>query len=189
MDGDYYKNKKTVAEYIALSKGIDGGELIKRFEEFLPKNSIVLEVGSGPGSDWKILNKNYNITGSDYSEDFLSYLTSHNPNGEFIKLDAITLHTKKTFDGIYSNKVLQHLTKEELIESITNSCKILNPKGVICYSFWKGAGTEIFKGLYVNYHTNSSLKKLFSHQFEILVLEDYAEFEKSDSLLLIAKRK
>ena len=57
------------------------------------------------------------------------------------------------------------------------------------HSFWKGNGSETFKGLFVNYHEKLSLKTLFEPNFEILHLGLYNEFDKDDSILLIAKKK
>jgi len=44
MTGDYYKTKESVAEYIRLAKEVNGGELIEKLKEFLPSNSIMLEI-------------------------------------------------------------------------------------------------------------------------------------------------
>ena len=189
MEGEYYKTKESVKEYIKLAKGVNGGELIEKFSEFLPIDSHLLEIGSGPGSDWEILNKIYKVTGSDNSTEFLNHLSNKYPNEEFLLLDAITLKTSQNFDGIYSNKVMHHLRDNELNESIKRQYDILNPDGIICHSFWKGQGSEIFKGLFVNYHTKESLMKLYQDNFEILYIEAYDEFDNDDSLLLIAKKK
>lgn len=112
-----------------------------------------------------------------------------NPTGEFLELDAVTLKTDRKFDGIYSNKVLQHLKDEELAESIKRQFELLNANGVICHSFWKGEGDEVFKGLFVNYHKEEGLTDLFNEYFEVLLIEAYKEFEEGDSLLLIGKKK
>ncbi len=189
MKEGYYHTKETVAEYINLAQGVNGKQLIKKLEQVLPLKSIVLEIGSGPGTDWKILNKSYQVIGSDNSTEFLDHLVSKNPNGEFLELDAITLRTDKKFDGIYSNKVMHHLTDNELADSIKRQYGILNPKGIICHSFWKGEGTEIFKGLFVNYHDEVHLEEFFKVYFEILSIEYYKEFEDEDSLLLIGRKK
>ncbi|MDO5978538.1 class I SAM-dependent methyltransferase [Flavivirga spongiicola] len=189
MEGEYYKTKESVDEYIKLAEGFNGADLIKTLKKVLSPNSTVLEIGSGPGSDWKILNESYNVLGSDNSTEFLNHLIAENPNGEFLELDAKTLRTDKKFDGIYSNKVMHHLRNNELAESIKRQHDILNPKGIICHSFWKGEGSEVFKGLFVNYHTKANLKKFYEDSFEILSLEDYQEFDEGDSLLLIAKKK
>lgn len=146
-------------------------------------------MGSGPGTDWKILNDLYHVIGSDNSIEFLNHLINDNPNGEFLELDAITLKTDKKFDGIYSNKVLHHLSDSELIESVKRQYENLNPNGIICHSFWKGEGSEIFKGLFVNYHTSLEVNEIFKNHFEILTIDEYKEFEEDDSLLLIGVKK
>jgi hypothetical protein len=109
-------------------------------------------------------------------------------NGEFLSLDAVTLDTNKTFDGIYSNKVMHHLNDNELADSIKRQSEILKTNGIICHSFWKGAGSEIFKGLYVNYHNEKKLKDFFKDYFEIISIVNYQEFEVGDSLFVIGKK-
>jgi len=188
MDGEYYKTKESVEEYIKLAKDVNGSQLIEKLKHVLPANSVLLEIGSGPGTDWKILNKSYNVIGSDNSTEFLNHLIAENPKGEFLELDAITLKIDKKIDGIYSNKVLHHLRDNELIDSIKRQYEILNPDGIICHSFWKGEVSEIFKGLFVNYHSETNLKEIYKGYFEILSIESYKEFENDDSLLLIGRK-
>jgi len=189
MTKEYYKSKESVEEYIELAKDVNGKQLIEKLKQFLPSNSVVLEIGSGPGTDWKILNESYKVIGSDFSTEFLNYLISNNPKGEFLKLDAITLKTDRKFDGIYSNKVLHHLKDNELKESVLRQYKILNSNGIICHSFWNGKGTEIFNTLFVNYQNKMSLRKIYQEHFEILSIQEYKEFSNIDSLLLIARKK
>jgi len=189
MNSDYYKTKESVEEYIKAAEGFDGLHLIEQLKKFLPVNSFVLEIGSGPGTDWKILNKVYEAVGSDNSQEFLARLSSKNPKDKFLELDAITLTTEKKFDGIYSNKVLHHMRDNELYDSIKRQHEILNEEGIICHSFWKGKGSEIFKGLFVNYHSEKTLNEFFKEFFEILLMESYGEFEDGDSLILIGKKK
>jgi trans-aconitate methyltransferase len=190
MNNDkYYHTKASVEEYIQLAKDVNGSELIQKLQAYLPAKSFLLELGSGPGSDWNILTNHYSVVGSDYSAEFLSHLTRTNPSGKFLQLDAITLKTDLTFDGIYSNKVLHHLQNEELEISIKRQAEILNEGGIICHSFWQGEGDEVFKGMHVNYHNQEGLRKVICDLFEILVLEDYKEFDPADSILLIARKK
>ena len=189
MKQEYYKTKETADEYIKLAKGVDGKDLIEKLEKVLPLNSTLLEIGSGPGTDWKILNGIYNAVGSDNSQEFLKHLINKNPDGDFFELDAITLITDKKFDSIYSNKVLHHLTDDDLANSIKRQHDILNATGIICHSFWYGEGSEVFKGLFVNYHNEITLQHAFKNYFEILSIEKYNEFEDGDSLLLIGIKK
>ena len=189
MNGDYYKTKESVEEYIKLAKDVNGKLLIEKLKQILPPHSSLLEIGSGPGTDWKILHEFYNVTGSDNSNEFLNHLISKNPKGKFIELDATSLKTDIKFDGIYSNKVLHHLRDDELIDSAKRQNEILNSNGIICHSYWKGEGSEIFKGLFVKYHTADTLTKAFKKYFEILSIEEYKEFDDNDSLLLFAIKK
>jgi len=189
MKGEYYKTKESVEEYIKLAKDVNGKLLIEKLKQLLPSHSTILEIGSGPGTDWEILNEFYDVTGSDNSYEFLKHLINKNPKGKFFELDATTLKIDMKFDGIYSNKVMHHLKDDELIDSIKRQSEIINTNGMICHSFWKGNGSEVFKGLFVNYHSVATLTKAFQKYFEILSIEDYKEFDDNDSLLLFARKK
>lgn len=188
MTGDYYKTKESVTEYINLAKDVSGAQLIDKLKSYLASQSKLLEIGTGPGTDWNILKKDYDVVGSDNSLEFIKHLNEKYPEATFLNLDASSLETTEKFDGIYSNKVVHHLRDQELADSIERQSQILNPGGIICHSFWKGEGSEIFKGLFVNYHDEKSIQEFFQTRFEILLLEPYAEFEKNDSLLLIGKK-
>ena len=186
---DYYKTQASVAEYIEMAKDVNGGALIKKLQKHLPTPAAILEIGSGPGTDWNLLSAHYEVTGSDNSPEFLLHLQATYTNGRFLELDAVTIETTEKFDGLYSNKVLHHLHDEELRTSILRQKEILNPDGIICHSFWKGEGSEMFKGMFVNYHDHSSPLDFFGQGFDLLLTEPYAEFEPEDSILMIAKRK
>lgn len=189
MTKKYYHTPESVKEYIQLAKDVNGKELITELKKVLPAASTVLELGSGPGTDWEILSESYRVTGSDYSEEFLKHLRNSHPGGSFIQLNAATLETEQTFDGIYSNKVLHLLTDDELVSSVAQQACILNSGGIICHSFWKGEDSEEFNGMLVNYHTSSQLTDFFGDKFELLQFTEYKEFEADDSILLIGRKK
>lgn len=188
MAKGYYHTRESVEEYIRMAEDVSGVRLIEKLKLFLPVSATLLELGSGPGTDWNLLKADFEVVGSDNSQEFLNHLVSSNPEGRFLELDAITLNTEQRFDGIYSNKVLHHLKEHELSDSIKRQHAVLNENGVICHSFWKGEGSEVFKGLFVKYHTEQTLKALFEPYFELCLLESYAEFEEGDSLILIGKK-
>ena len=129
--GKYYNTKESVDEYIKLALDYDGKQIIIQLKKFLPAGSDLLEIGSGPGTGWKILSEFYKVFGSDFSQEFLKHLRATYPDGEFIELDATTLETDRTFDGIYSNKVLHHLEDEALEASIKRQFEVLNPGGIV----------------------------------------------------------
>ncbi len=189
MTDKFYHTKESVDQYISMAQDVNGLELIEQFKPYLSQDSDLLEIGSGPGSDWEILNKSFNVIGSDNSKEFLSRLRNKFPNGQFIELDAISIETDLKFDCIYTNKVLHHLTDTELSLSIERQQEILKPKGIICHSFWKGNGSEEFKGMFVNNHNEQGILEFFQNKFDILVIKEYQEFEANDSLLLIGQKK
>jgi len=185
----FFDTKKGVEEYVKMAEGFDGAELIKILQEFLPEKSSVLELGMGPGKDLDMLSKTYSVTGSDNSQIFLDRYKKQNQNVDLIKLDAVTLSTNRTFDCIYSNKVLHHLTTADLKISLKKQKELLNPNGIVFHSFWKGSKTENMEGLLFVYYELDSLRELFEPDFEILELKIYTEDQKDDSVYAILRRK
>ena len=185
----FFDTEKGVKEYIKMAEGFDGAELIKILRNFLSDGSSVLELGMGPGKDLDLLQKYYSVTGSDNSTIFLEKYKKKNPKVEVLSLNAVTLKTERKFDGIYSNKVLHHLTTDDLKISIKKQKDILNPNGILFHSFWKGSKTEKIEGLLFVYYELKDLRKIFESDFEILVLETYKEMEKDDSVYAVLRRK
>lgn len=188
MDNSYYHDPESAKKYIQIAEGYNGQKLIEQLKRFLPKDSSVLELGVGPGTDLLLLNETYQATGSDYSPAFIQILKQKHPELDLLELDAISLQTTRSFEGIFSNKVLQHLNDQELETSIQNQLRILYPGGIICHSFWRGEGSMEMKGLLHTYHSEKDLRRFFGSHFDILYLESYREEEKDDSLLLIGRK-
>ena len=185
----FFDTEKGVEQYIKLTEGYDSAELITVLEKYLPEDSTILELGMGPGRDADILKKSYAVTGSDNSQIFLDKYKKNNPDADLLLLDATSLQTEQKFDCIYSNKVLHHLTKEDLVKSLQRQKEILNPNGIVFHSFWKGNKTENMEGLIFTYYEMDDLKKITENDFEILSIETYTEMEKFDSIYVILRNK
>ena len=69
-----YNTRASVEAYIREVQGHDSRQVIRRLERCLPRGSCLLEIGSGPGTDWKILCRRFRVTGSDLSRAFLNHL-------------------------------------------------------------------------------------------------------------------
>ncbi|HSG74328.1 MAG TPA: class I SAM-dependent methyltransferase [Nitrosopumilaceae archaeon] len=185
----YYDTKKGITEYSKRSQKWGGQKLFKILKKHLPKNSTLLEIGMGPGRDFDFLKKIYLATGSDKSKVFLDNYKQKNKKADLLKLDAVTLKTDRRFDGIYTNKVLQHLTKRNLRKSIKRQKEILNPGGIAFHTFWKGDKTEYKRGLRFVYYEKSQLKKIIGKNFAILEMKIFTEMEKNDSIYVVLKKK
>ena len=183
----YFDDPDHVTAYIKMVEGYDGRELVEALRGYLPQNSQVLEIGMGPGTDLDLLKPHYQVTGSDFSKVFIErYQTSH-PKADLLLLDAVTLKTDRTWEGIYSNKVLHHLQEEELVASLARQSEIIQPGGILMHSFWLGEGCELMEDLLFTYYCESRLKELFAVHFKVLECRVYKEMEKDDSILVVAE--
>ena len=185
----YYHDPKNVESYLKMAEGYDGQLLIDALRAYLPDGATVLELGMGGGTDFELLNEHYTTTGSDYSPEFVNRYQLLHPAADVIDLDAITLDIDRTFDAIYSNKVLYHLTPEQLQASITRQADILHAGGVALHSFWHGDSAEDMHGLHFEYYTCERLATLIDARFDIIACPRYTEMDADDSLYVILKKK
>jgi SAM-dependent methyltransferase len=185
---NYYDDEKNALGYIKMAEGYDGRALIEKMPAFLPKNSTVLELGMGPGTDLQLLNEHYVATGSDRALPFVERYRTLHPKADVLQLDAITLKTERKFDAIYSNKVLYHLTKDELQVSLARQAQLLNDGGYLFHSFWVGDSVEEQHGLTFVYYTEESLGAIIEKPLELVAIERYAEMEDDDSLWVVLRK-
>lgn len=186
---EYFEKEENVRAYIKMCEDYDGQEHIELLRKFLPEESTVLELGMGPGVDLDILKQYYQATGSDYSAVFLKLYREKHPDAKLLQLDAISIDTHQTFDAIYSNKVLHHLSHSDLRTSVQNQYVRLNEAGILLHTFWFGDKTETHKGMRFNYYTEDQLTAVFEPQFKIQHINRYTELDELDSVVLVAKRK
>ena len=184
----FFDTEKGVDEYIKMAEGYDGSELIKILQGYLPEKSTMLELGMGPGKDLDILSETFTTTGSDHSQVFLDRYRERSPKSDLLKLDAVTLDTDRTFDCIYSNKVLHHLPREDLKRSIQRQAELVNPNGIAFHSFWKGDKDENYDGMLFTRYQIDELKQVIGDDFDILEMKAYTEMEKEDSIYAVLSK-
>lgn len=184
----YYDDIENVKAYIEMAKDCQATMLVDMLKRHLNKGDSVLELGMGPGNDLKILSRDYDVTGTDKFEHFITLYKEENSDAKVRVLDAAVMDVKEKYDCIYSNKVLMHLTKEELNASIKKQWDALNDGGIIFHTFWRGDDKEYYGGMLNQYYSQELLKYEIDVRFEIIVLALYEEFEENDSILLIAKK-
>ena len=155
----------------------------------MPPGTSVLELGMGPGKDLDLLNGPFQATGSDYAQPFLDRYRELHPQADLLLLDAVTMDTDRTFDAIYSNKVLYHLTQEELRASLHNQARVLNPNGVLLHSLWYGDGEEDMHGLHFVYYTEETFGALVGDEFETVETARYTEMEQDDSFYVVLRKR
>lgn len=185
----FYDDPDNVKTYMSMAEGYEGQVLIDLLKKHLAEGASLLELGMGPGKDLDMLKEVYHVCGSDNSQVFLDLYRDQHPHADLLLLDAASLMTDRSFDGIYSNKVLHHLDHEGLGASIKEQAARLNDQGIIFHSFWYGDGQEDYDGLRFVYYKEEALKVLFNDLFEVLLVERYTEMDEGDSLYIIGKKR
>ena len=185
---NYFDQGTNAEDYIRMSRKYDGRELIPPLRAHLPDGSNLLEVGMGPGKDLDLLRKHYEVTGSDSAQAFLEIYRGKNPDADLLLLDAVTLDTDRRFYGIFSNKVLMHLTREALKRSFQRQAELLNPGGIAFHTFWRGEKEEIYDGLRFVYYQPDSMLDLITPDFSVIDSKIYKESAKADSFYIILQK-
>ena len=185
---NYFDTQNGVNKYIKMVDGYNGRDIIEILRRFVPSGSNILEIGMGPGNDIPILKQYFNVTASDRSTIFTNRYLSIDPKADILVLDAVSLETDRCFDAIYSNKVLQHLTKDEAAKSLIAQHRILSPGGIAFHSLWHGDNLEEHHGLLFQQYTTQSFAELINERFEVLESKRYTEDVKDDSLYIVLKR-
>ena len=184
----YYDSEENIKAYIQMAQGYDGAKLIAVLKEYLSPGATLLELGIGPGKDLDMLRALYQVTGSDNAQPFIDLYERKHQNADVILIDAVTLDTDRKFDCIYSNKVLHHLTKNELQQSFRRQKEVLTEHGLSLHSFWYGSGQETHHELLFTYYTELDLRQAVGKDFDILRIERYQEMEENDSIYILLKK-
>ncbi len=188
MTMGFYDTAEGVDEYLALAEGFDGRELIEHLRTLVPAGARVLELGMGPGKDLDLLAETFDAIGSDLSQEFIDRYRAHHRDAELLLLDAVTIETSLTFDVIYSNKVLQHLTRDDLAISLRRQADLLVPGGLALHGLWAGEGEENHAGLLFVHYTRETFTPLIPDTLTLVDGVSYEEMEPEDSLMVVLKR-
>jgi SAM-dependent methyltransferase len=185
----YYENEANVESYSKFTPSHDGSLLVDALATWLPAGSSVLELGMGPGKDFRLLNERFSVTGSDLSNTFLQRYRKQDPEADLLQLDALTLETDRRFDAVFSNKVLIHMSPAQLEQSFARQHAVLNKGGLILHSFWCGEGEQTFGGLTLVRHNEQDLTAMLEGSFRILALEKHAKMADDDSIYIVARKR
>lgn len=186
---DFYNDPAKVDEYEKMCEEYDGTELYHILENNLKKGSSLLELGCGPGNDLAYLKDKYAVTGSDYSDEFLHRCGERFSDLPFLKLDAVSIKTDKVFDCVFSNKVLHHLTQEDLAKSFRRQQEVIAPNGLFAHTFWIGDKEFTMEGMLFIYHNKAKLTGLVEKYYSIVESYTYKEFEDGDSIFILARNE
>lgn len=166
-------------------------------------NPAILELACGPGNITKYLlekRSDFKILGTDLAPNMIELAKINNPTASFQLLDFRDIkNLNQTFDALMCGFGLPYLSKEEAIQFIADSTKVLNQNGIIYIStmeddnnksrFQKGSsGDEIF----MNYHQADYLiHALENNGFNVIDLQRkhyiHNEQDTTDLILIATK--
>ena len=184
-----YGTRKSVEEYVLMAKGFDGKSHVERLAGLLPPGADVLELGMGPGVDLDMLSSRFQVVGSDLSQVFLDRYAEMRPGAQLLRLDAVTIDTARRFDAIYSNKVLHHLTVEEMRRSLRRQAELLRSGGVLLHGLWAGTETEAHQGLLYQPYTAETFAAVVPPTLDLIACESYKEMSVADSMRVVLRLK
>lgn len=140
MGPEYSQNQEKPVETLLLSH--------------LEEQTKLLDLCCGTGHlTQKLIEKGYQVTGFDGSEQMLNYARQNAPNGTFLLGDARQFSLPNEFDGVYSNSAsLNHiLSLEDLKKVFENVYTALRDNGLFLFDinhpeqmkkWWKGKIVE-----------------------------------------------
>lgn len=179
-------DKEMVANYCKMMEEYDNNYILNIFCEKIPKHATVLELGFGTGSDYLYLKDFYQITASDYSQEFINvFKQSH--NDKILTLDATTIKVEEGYDCIYSSKVLNSLEEDQIIQSLKRQYEVLNPGGYIFHTLWYGDKKEDDSLI-----DKQTLIRILELDYEFVEFNYYKEAEfidsQYDSIIIIGRK-
>jgi hypothetical protein len=99
------------------------------------------------------------------------------------------METDRRFDCVFSNKVLHHLLREDLVRSIPRQAAVLNDGGMLAHGLWYGDKIEEHGGLHFQYYEEPHIEEIFGELFDIVLMERYEEMEPGDSIFVVARKR
>lgn len=184
----FFDTDDGVRQYLEMVDGYDGRPLIRQLSERAAKGATVLELGMGGGLDLDLLvEAGFDATGSDMSEAFLRHYAKRGGTAPTLQLDAKTIATDEKFDVIFTNKVLQHLTRDEMLESLARQGEVVAKDGLLFHTLWTGTGEEVHHGVNFTYYDRAAIEAVLPATLRLAEYEVYEEMKPDDSCLVVLR--
>lgn len=116
------------------------------------KGKKILDAGCGPGRDASFfLGKDLDVTGIDLAPSFIEHAKAYAPKGEFIIMDMRKMtFPDKSFDGVWADASIIHLTKDEAKRALYEMRRVLKDEGIFFVNVKEGKGENICNKDYYN---------------------------------------
>lgn len=117
---------------------------IEKFLALLPPGGLVLDVGCGPGMDTAVFQaQNVAVVGLDFSHEMMRVgRDTHSFAVPFIQGDMRRLPFASCFAGLWAFASLLHLGRDEMLPTLREFYRVLQPSGVLYLSVKEGSGEK-----------------------------------------------
>lgn len=171
--------------------------------EYLSDDDIILDLACGTAniSSYLCKQKRLFVTGFDLSKQMLDIASDELPEATFKQQSIVEFSSIEEFDAVINGFGIPYLSKDEIVQSIDSSIKVLHRRGVLFFSFMEGDDIRIEQPSFdhdaeilVHYYPISFIEKILTdrgfsivHQWKL----DYNEEDGSvtKDIVLIAQRK
>jgi len=185
----WFDSKENAERYLEMVAGFDDPIVRDALRSLVAPAATLLELGCGPGVDANALVcAGYQVTASDRSTPFLENYRANGGLAETLLLDAVSLETDRQFDGLYSNKVLQHLTRSDFERSLEGQVRLVAPGGIALHSLWAGQGERMLHGIRFTYWEPDQVRAVVPAGWEWVDHTHYREMEEDDSFWFALRR-
>ena len=156
---------ENAAEYANLDIDKVSLKAYRDFSNALPKNSLVLDYGCGPGYfAKKFLADGFKVDAFDASKKMIE-IASIETQVNWWVADFKSFRATKLYDGIWANFSLLHAPKKEIIQLIQTIFKSLKPHGLFSVGLKLGTGEKRDRiGRKYSYFEENEIRNILSKE-------------------------
>jgi ubiquinone/menaquinone biosynthesis C-methylase UbiE len=163
-------------KYQAIRHAFDNEKELGKFTSLLPKRAKVLDVGCGTGVPVakSLVEKGFDVTGIDFSNNMLKLARKNVPKAKFILKDMAKLDFEAdSFDGLTALYSIIHVPRNKHFSLFQSFHRILKPEGtmLICLGPDEWEATDKYhdtKMFWSHYSPEKSLQLIKKAGFEII---------------------
>ena len=156
---------ENAAEYANLDIDKVSLKAYRDFSNALPKNSLVLDYGCGPGYfAKKFLADGFKVDAFDASKKMIEIASTEKQVNWWVA-DFKSFRATKLYDGIWANFSLLHAPKKEIIQLIQTIFKSLKPHGLFSVGLKLGTGEKRDRiGRKYSYFEENEIRNILSKE-------------------------